>query len=74
MIPCLTFTLNHLLDINQPDSRRGCSVETNILCFYNSLIKSMESGKQIDVIIIFFHLHAHSMLLTHLHDYTSGGS
>jgi len=49
-IPSLTFTFNNILDNNQHGFRRGRSVETNLLCFVNTLIKTMESGGQTDVI------------------------
>lgn len=46
MVSSSTFTLNNLLNTNQHDFRKGRLVETNLLCFYNAQIKSMESGKQ----------------------------
>lgn len=54
MIPSLTFTFNNILDNNQHGFRKGRSVETNLLCFYNTLINTMESGKQTDVIYMDF--------------------
>lgn len=50
MIPRLTFTFNNILDNNQHGFRRGRSVETNLLCFINTLIHTMGSGGQTDFI------------------------
>lgn len=39
-----------LLNVTQYGFQKGHSVEKNLLCIYNTLIKSMESYKQTDVI------------------------
>ena len=46
----LTFSFKTIFDNNQHGFRKGRSVETNLLCFYNFLVNSMESGIQTDVI------------------------
>lgn len=50
MILSLTFTFNNILGNNQHDFSRGRSVETNLLCFVNTLIHTMESRRQTYVI------------------------
>jgi hypothetical protein len=46
----LTFSYKTILDNNQHGFRKRRLVETNLLCFYNFLVNSIESGIQTDVI------------------------
>lgn len=57
MVPSLIFTFKN----TQHGFRKGRSIETNLLCFYNALIKSTESGKQTDVIYTYFSKAFHSV-------------
>lgn len=50
IVPSLLFTFKKILHSNQNGFRRGHFVDTNLLCFYNTLIHFMESGRQTDVI------------------------
>jgi len=50
MMPWLTFSFKNLINTTQHGFIKGCSDEMNLLCFYNAISKSMESGTQTDVI------------------------
>jgi hypothetical protein len=73
IVPSLAFSFKNIIDNNQHGFRKGRSVETNLLCFYNFLVSSMESGKQTDVIYTDFSKAFdsvnHSMLIAKLRLY-----
>jgi hypothetical protein len=49
-MPWLTFSFKNIINNTQHGFMKVRSVETNLLCFYNAILKSVESGKQADVI------------------------
>lgn len=71
LIPSLTFTFNNILDNNQHSFRKWRSVETNLLRFVSTLILTMESSGQADVIYTDFSKAFdsvnHSVLIVKLH-------
>lgn len=50
MMPWLTFSFKNVINTTQHSFIKGRSVETNLLCFYNAISKSMESDTQTVVI------------------------
>lgn len=69
----LTFSFKTIFDSNQRGFRKGRPVKTYLLCFYNYLVNSMESGIETDVIYTdfskAFDLVKHSLLIAKLKTY-----
>lgn len=72
MMPWLTFSFKNLINTTQHGFIKGHSV--NLLCFYNAISKSMESGTQTDVVYTDFSKAFdsvnHSLLLAKLRLYS----
>lgn len=73
MMLWLTFSFKNLINTPQHGFIKGRSVETNLLCYYNAISKSLESGTQTDVIYTdfskAFNSINHSLLLVKLRLY-----